>query len=78
MKDVLDDEIGLALDCGPGSWCPTPFRFAKAVEPAERDVAEDMVTGDYNPFVLATSIGEVYRSTPPHHTGSRSTARELR
>ena len=33
MKDVLGDEVGLALDCGPGFTVPDAIRLAKAVEP---------------------------------------------
>ena len=31
MKAVLGDEIGLALDCGPGWTVPDAIRFAKAL-----------------------------------------------
>src|SRR4051794_39006038 len=33
MKVVLGDEIGLALDCGPGWMVPDAIRLAKALEP---------------------------------------------
>src|SRR5918997_6597834 len=33
MKDVLGDEVGLALDCGPGFTVPDAIRLAKAAEP---------------------------------------------
>ena len=32
MKAVLGDEVGLALDCGPGWTVPDAIRFARAVE----------------------------------------------
>ena len=33
MKAVLGDEVGLALDCGPGWMVPDAIRLAKALEP---------------------------------------------
>ena len=72
MKDVLGDEVGLALDCGPG-WVPTDvIRFAKAVEHLNIMWLEDTVNGDYNPWVLA----DVYRDIKmkvniPIHTGEQ-------
>ena len=39
MKEVLGDEIGLALDCGPGWMVPDAIRLAKALEPLQHDVA---------------------------------------
>ena len=57
MKNVLGDEIGLALDCGPGWTIPDAIRFAKAVEPLNITWLEDLITGDYTPFVDA----DVYR-----------------
>jgi L-alanine-DL-glutamate epimerase-like enolase superfamily enzyme len=33
MKKVLGDEVGLALDCGPGWTVKDAIRFARAVEP---------------------------------------------
>jgi L-alanine-DL-glutamate epimerase-like enolase superfamily enzyme len=31
MKEVLGDEVGLALDCGPGWTVPDAIRLAKAL-----------------------------------------------
>ena len=39
MKEVLGDEVGLALDCGPGLTVPDAIRLAKALGTAECDVA---------------------------------------
>ena len=39
MKEVLGDEIGLALDCGPGWTVPDAIRLARALEPLQRHVA---------------------------------------
>ena len=72
MKGVLGDEVGLALDCGPG-WVPTDvIRFAKAIEHLNIMWIEDSVNGDYNPWVLA----DVYRDIKmkvnvPIHTGEQ-------
>ena len=72
MKDVLGDEIGLALDCGPGVTVPDAIRLAKALEPLNVMWLEDMITGDYTPYVLADLYREVTRSTStPIHTGEQ-------
>jgi L-alanine-DL-glutamate epimerase-like enolase superfamily enzyme len=77
MKDVLGDEIGLALDCGPGFMVPDAIRLAKAIEPLNVMWLEDMVTGDYMPYVLADTYREVTRSTStPIHTGEQIYLRE--
>src|ERR671925_1089251 len=51
MKDVLGDEVALALDSGPGWTVPDAIKFARAVEPLNVAWLEDMITGDYVPFV---------------------------
>jgi L-alanine-DL-glutamate epimerase-like enolase superfamily enzyme len=72
MKDVLGDEVGLALDCGPGFTMPDAIRLAKAVEPLNVMWLEDMLTGDYTPYVLPDIYREVTRSTStPIHTGEQ-------
>jgi len=72
MKSVLGDEIGLALDCGPGWMVPDAIRLAKALEPLNLMWLEDMITGDYMPYVLADNYREVTRSTStPIHTGEQ-------
>ena len=77
MKDVLGDEVGLALDCGPGFMVTDAIRFAKAVEPFNVAWLEDMVTGDYNPYVLAHQYRDVTQSTStPIHTGEQIYLRE--
>jgi len=72
MKSVLGDEIGLALDCGPGWTVPDAVRLAKALEPYNIMWLEDLITGDYMPYVLA----DVYRdltckTSTPIHTGEQ-------
>jgi L-alanine-DL-glutamate epimerase-like enolase superfamily enzyme len=72
MKAVLGDEVGLALDCGPGWMIPDAFRLARAVEPLNVMWLEDLITGDYTPYVLADLYREVTRSTStPIHTGEQ-------
>jgi L-alanine-DL-glutamate epimerase-like enolase superfamily enzyme len=72
MKDVLGDEVGLALDCGPGWTVPDAIKLAKAMEPLNVMWLEDMVTGDYTPYVLADLYREVTRSTSTMiHTGEQ-------
>jgi L-alanine-DL-glutamate epimerase-like enolase superfamily enzyme len=72
MKDVLGDEIGLALDCGPGMTVPDAVRLARAVEPLNVAWLEDMITGDYTPYVLADLYRDVTTKTStPIHTGEQ-------
>lgn len=72
MKKVLGDEVGLALDCGPGWTVPDAIRLARAVEPFNVMWLEDMLTGDYTPYVQADMYREVTRSTTtPIHTGEQ-------
>jgi len=72
MKDVLGDEVGLALDCGPGWMVPSAIRFAKALEPMNVMWLEDLITGDYVPYVLPDVYRQVTRSTTtPIHTGEQ-------
>ncbi len=72
MKQVLGDEVGLALDCGPGWTVPDAIRLAKAVEHLHIMWLEDLITGDYTPYVLADLYREVTQSTStPIHTGEQ-------
>ncbi|MBX6754386.1 MAG: mandelate racemase/muconate lactonizing enzyme family protein, partial [Thermorudis peleae] len=72
MKSVLGDEVGLALDCGPGWTVPDAIRFARAVEPYNILWLEDLITGDYTPYVLAELYREVTTQTmTPTHTGEQ-------
>jgi L-alanine-DL-glutamate epimerase-like enolase superfamily enzyme len=72
MKEVLGDEVGLALDCGPGWTVPDAIRLARAVEPYNLMWLEDLLTGDYIPYVNAEQYREVTRSTTtPIHTGEQ-------
>jgi len=71
-KIGLGDEIGLALDCGPGFAVSDAIRFAKACEPFNLLWLEDLLTGDYHPYVMADLYREVTQSTTtPIHTGEQ-------
>lgn len=72
MKEILGDEVALALDCGPGWTVPDAIRFAQAVEPYGILWLEDLITGDYTPYVLADLYREVTtRTSTPTHTGEQ-------
>jgi L-alanine-DL-glutamate epimerase-like enolase superfamily enzyme len=72
MKEVLGDETGLALDCGPGFTVPDAIRLARAVEHLNLMWLEDLITGDYTPYVDADVYREVTRATStPIHTGEQ-------
>jgi len=72
MKDALGDEVGLALDCGPGWVLQDAIRFARAVEKHNIMWLEDMLTGDYVPYVNADVYRELTRATStPIHTGEQ-------
>lgn len=72
MKDVLGDEVGLALDLGPGWMLSDAIRFARAIEPLNLMWLEDMLTGDYVPYVEADIYRELTTSTStPIHTGEQ-------
>jgi L-alanine-DL-glutamate epimerase-like enolase superfamily enzyme len=72
MKDVLGDAVGLALDCGPGWTLPDAKRLAKALEPLNVMWLEDLLTGDYTPYVLADLYRDLTTSTTtPIHTGEQ-------
>ncbi len=72
MKEVLGDEVGLALDCGPGWTVPDAIKFARLVEPLNVLWLEDLLTGDYVPHTSAALYREVTQATStPIHTGEQ-------
>jgi len=72
MKEVTGDKVGLALDCGPGLTVPDALKLAKAVEGLNLMWLEDMITGDYTPYVMADLYREVTSQTStPIHTGEQ-------
>ena len=68
MKEVLGDEVGLALDCGPGMAVSDTLKLAQALEPFNLMWMEDTITGDYTPYVHPDYFLQVtpYTSTPIH------------
>ncbi|HRW07626.1 MAG TPA: mandelate racemase/muconate lactonizing enzyme family protein [Caldilineaceae bacterium] len=71
-KAVMGDKVGLALDCGPGFVVSDALKLAKAVEDMNLMWLEDMVTGDYTPYVMADLYREVTSQTStPIHTGEQ-------
>ena len=77
MKKVLGNEVGLALDCGPGWTVKDAIRFARAMEPLHLAWLEDMITGDYTQYPNAQVFKEVTDSTStPIHTGEEIYLRE--
>ncbi len=82
LKEGLGDTVGLALDLGPGYMLSDAVRLANALEPFNLMWIEDVLTGDYTPYVLADDYLELTRSTTvPTHTGEeiylRQNFREL-
>ena len=72
MAAELGDEVGLAIDCGPGWMVPDAIRLAKAVEHLNLMWLEDLITGDYSPHVTAQVYREVTQATStPIHTGEQ-------
>jgi L-alanine-DL-glutamate epimerase-like enolase superfamily enzyme len=72
MKEVTGDKVGLALDIGPGYMLSDAIRIAKALEPFNLMWVEDLLTGDYNPYVMADNYLELRRATStPIHTGEQ-------
>ena len=77
MKEGLGEGIGLALDCGPGMILSDAIRLANLLEPYNLMWCEDMLTGDYTPYVMADDYVELTRSTTtPIHTGEQLYLRE--
>ena len=71
-KQTLGEAYGLAVDAGPGYLAHDALRFAKALEQLHLLWVEDMITGDYVPFVNADVYREVTaRTTTPIHTGEQ-------
>jgi L-alanine-DL-glutamate epimerase-like enolase superfamily enzyme len=72
MAEVCGDRVGLALDCGPGMTVPDALKLARAVEGMNIMWLEDMVTGDYTPYVLADLYRQITPyTTTPIHTGEQ-------
>ena len=64
MKAVMGDEVGLALDCGPGWTVPDAIRLARALEPLNLMWLEDMHHWRLHAVCDGRSLS---RSHPRHH-----------
>jgi L-alanine-DL-glutamate epimerase-like enolase superfamily enzyme len=76
MTDALGD-VALTLDCGPGFVVPDAIRLCRAVEDLNVLWLEDMLTGDYTPYVGPDLYREVTTQTTANtHTGEQIYLRE--
>jgi L-alanine-DL-glutamate epimerase-like enolase superfamily enzyme len=72
MKEVAGGKVGLALDCGPGWLLADAIRLAEKLAPYDVLWLEDLLSGDYTPWVKASSYKELSRaSRVPIHTGEQ-------
>ena len=72
MKKVLGDQVGLALDAGPGWTVKDAIRFCRACEPMNLAWVEDILTGDYTPYPNAELFRDLKQATSvPIHTGEQ-------
>jgi len=77
MKDVLGDQVGLALDMGPGWTLSDAIRVMRAIEPLNILWGEDLLSGNFVPWVHAKEYLELTRATAtPTHTGEQIYLRE--
>ena len=77
MHDVCGDEVGLAIDAGPGMSAIDLSRLAKECERFNLMWIEDALTGDYIPYVHADVYRDVNVATvTPIHTGEQIYLRE--
>ena len=68
----------MALDIGPGHTISDAIRIAKALEPMNLMWLEDIITGDYTPYVLADLYREVTMNTTTPTTVNVGFERTLR
>lgn len=72
MTEVLGEEVGLALDCGPGWTVPDAIRLGQALENLHILWLEDLIAGDYTPYQMAAEFREVTQAiSVPTHTGEQ-------
>ena len=72
IKEGLGTNVDLALDLGPGYMLSDAIRLANALEPYNPIWIEDLLTGDYFPWVHADEYRELTVSTTcPIHTGEQ-------
>lgn len=72
IRGEIGPDVGLALDIGPGHTLADSVRILRALEPFDIMWAEDLLTGDYTPWVHPEQYLELTRSTTvPTHTGEQ-------
>jgi L-alanine-DL-glutamate epimerase-like enolase superfamily enzyme len=72
MRRGLGDDIDLVLDLGPGFMLSDAIRMANLLEPYNLMWLEDMLTGDYTPYVMADDYRRLTESTTvPIFTGEQ-------
>ena len=72
VKEGLGDKIDLALDFGPGHFLSCAIKLCNMLEPYNPAWMEDILTGDYYPWVHPDEYLELSRSTNvPIFTGEQ-------
>jgi len=76
LRNALGEDLGLALDCGPGFSVASAVKFSRAIEKFNILWLEDLITGDFYPYTAV----EAYRllrikSNIPIHTGEQINSR---
>jgi len=72
MRTALGDDIDLGLDIGPGFMLSDAIKMANLLEPYNICWLEDMLTGDYTPYVTADDYLQLTESTTvPIFTGEQ-------
>jgi len=72
MKTELGDDIGLALDMGPGWTVSDAIRVMREIEPLGIMWGEDLLSGNFVPWVHVAEYRELTRATAtPTHTGEQ-------
>ena len=72
MRTALGDDIDLGLDIGPGFMLFDAIKLANLLEPYNICWAEDMLSGDYTPYVTADDYRQLTESTSlPIFTGEQ-------
>lgn len=77
MKSVLGSDVGLALDMGPGWTLSDAIRVMRAIEPLNILWGEDLLSGNFNPWVHVKEYVQLTAATAtPTHTGEQIYLRE--
>lgn len=72
MREALPAQVDLALDAGPGFLVADAIALCRDLEPYGLLWVEDLLTGDYVPWISADQYREVTsRTSTPVHTGEQ-------